>query len=112
VIERGLSLGYRKSAKEGGAWIVRRYDPGRRRHVESRLGTADDFREADGADVLDFGQAQRKLLTEAHDEALQASGQLQTVADAVASYADYLRTHAKSAVDADLKLKAYVIPRP
>ena len=79
MIESGRSLGYRKSA-EGGAWIVRRYDPGRRRHVEGRLGTADDYRDADGADVLDFGQAQRKLLSEAHHDALHASGQLHTVA--------------------------------
>jgi len=56
VIERGMSLGYRKSA-EGGAWIVRRYDTARRRHMEGRLGTVDDFRDADGADVLDFAQA-------------------------------------------------------
>lgn len=111
VIERGLSLGYRKSEKEGGAWIVRRYDAGRRRHLESRLGTADDFRDADGANVLDFAQAQRKLLTEAHQEALQASGQLHTVADAAADYVDYLRGHGKSAADAESKLKAYVIPR-
>ena len=110
VIERGLSLGYRKSA-EGGAWIVRRYDAGRRRHMEGRLGTADDFRDADGSDVLDFGQAQRKLLAEVHKDALHASGQLHTVADAVSGYVDYLRTHGKSADDAESKLKAYVIPR-
>jgi integrase len=110
VIERGLSLGYRKSA-EGGAWIVRRYEAGRRRHLEGRLGTADDFREADGVDVLDFGQAQRKLLSEAHQDALEATGQLQTVADAVASYADHLRIHAKSAADAEVKLLAYVVPK-
>lgn len=111
VIERGLSLGYRKSEKEGGAWIVRRYDKGRRRHMESRLGTADDFRDPDGADVLDFGQAQRKLLTEAQQEALHASGQLYTVADAAADYVDYLRAHGKSAADTESKLKAYVVAR-
>ena len=110
VIERGLSLGYRKSP-EGGAWIVRRYVPGRRRHVEGRLGTADDYRDADGADVLDFGQAQRKLLSEAHHDALHASGQLHTVADAVSGYVDYLKAHGKSASDAESKLKAYVLPR-
>jgi integrase len=110
VIERGLSLGYRKS-DEGGAWIVRRYDSGRRRHVEGRLGTANDYRDADGLDVLDFAQAQRKLLSEAHHDALHASGQLNTIADAVSEYVDYLRTHGKSAADADSKLKAYVVPR-
>jgi integrase len=110
VIERGLSLGYRKSA-EGGAWIVRRYDERRRRHVESRLGTADDYRDADGAEVLDFGHAQRKLLASAKHAALRASGQLYTVADAVADFCDYMRTHRKSAADTESKLKTYVLPQ-
>src|SRR5690242_4500004 len=110
VIERGLSVGYRKSA-EGGAWVVRRYDAGRRRHVEGRLATADDFRDADGAEVLDFGQAQRKLLADATQSALHASGQLYTVAGAVADYVEYLRAHRKSADDTESKLKAYVVPQ-
>ncbi len=110
VIERGLSLGYRKSA-EGGAWIVRRYDAARRRHIEDRVGTADDHRDADGVEVLDFGQAQRKVLAEAHHKALHASGKLYTVADAVADYIDYLRAHRKSADDTAAKLKTYALPR-
>lgn len=110
VIEKGLSLGYRKSS-EGGTWAVRRYDPGRRRHFEARLGTADDHRDADGADVLDFAQAQRKLLAEAHQEALRATGQLYTVADAVKDYIDYLHQHRKTAGDSEAKLRTYVLPQ-
>jgi integrase len=109
VIERGMSLGYRKSA-EGGAWIVRRYDIRRRRHVEGRIGTADDHRDADGVEVLDFGQAQRKLLADAKQGALAASGQLYTVADAVADYVQYLRTHRKTAPNTESKLMTYVVP--
>jgi integrase len=109
VIDRGLSLGYRKST-EGGAWVVRRYDGGRRRHLEDRLGTADDYRDADGAEVLDFGQAQRKLLANAKHDAQRASGQLYTVADAITNYVDYMRTHRKTAADTEAKLKAYVLP--
>jgi integrase len=109
VIERGLSLGYRKS-NEGGAWVVRRYDAARRRHLEDRVGTADDYRDADGTDVLDFGHAQRKVLAEAKHGALLASGQLYTVAEAVTDYVEYLRTHRKSAKDTASKLKTYVSP--
>jgi integrase len=109
VIDRGLSLGYRKST-EGGAWIVRRYDAGRRRHLEDRVGTADDYRDADGAEVLDFGHAQRKLLACAKHDAQRASGQLYTVADAITDYVDYMRTHRKTAADTESKLKAYVLP--
>lgn len=109
VLERGLSLGYRKSA-EGGAWIVRRYEPSRRRHVEHRLTNADDHRDADGTEVLSFGQAQRKALTDAKFAAERASGRHYTVADAVTDYVTYLQAHRKSASDTELKLKAYVLP--
>jgi integrase len=110
VLERGLSLGYRKSA-EGGAWLVRRYDAARRRHVEERTGTADDHRDADGAEVLDFGQAQRKVLAQAHRKALHASGRLYTVSEAVTDYIAHLTTHRKSSKDAESKLRAYVSPQ-
>jgi integrase len=104
VIERGLSLGYRKSA-EGGAWVVRRYDAARRRHVEGRVATADDNREADGIEVLNHGQAQRKVLSESHERALKASGKLYTVAEAIADYVE------QRASDAETTLNAYLLPR-
>jgi integrase len=109
VIERGLSLGYRKTC-EGGAWIIRRYDPSRRRHFEERVGTVDDHRDADGTEVLDFGQVQRKALAEAKVDAGRASGRSYTVADAAADYLSFLRAHRKSAHDAEVKFKAYVLP--
>lgn len=108
VIERGLSLGYRKTS-EGGSWLVRRYDPLAKRHFESRLGTADDSRDADGHEVLSFAQAQRKALVEAQREAERAGGKHYTVADAVVEYLDYLSSHGKSAADSAIKLKAYVL---
>src|SRR5579862_3158072 len=95
MIERGLALGYRKSS-EGGSWIVRRYDPNRRRHSEERVGTADDHRDADGIEVLDFSQAQRKVLEGAKHAAELASGKLYTVADAAKDYLDFMRAHRKS----------------
>jgi integrase len=110
VIERGLSLGYRKTA-EGGSWLVRRYDPALKRHSEARLGTADDSRDADGHEVLSFAQAQRKALVDAQREAERAGGKHYTVADAVVEYLDYLNSHGKSAADAAIKLKAYVLPQ-
>jgi integrase len=39
------------------------------------------------------------------------SGQLYTVADAVADYVEYLRIHRKSAADSEAKLKTYVLPQ-
>ena len=60
--------------------------------------------------MLDFGQAQRKVLANAKVSAEEASGKLYTLGDAVTDYAEYLRTHRKSADDAAIKLKAYLSP--
>lgn len=109
VIEKGLALGYRKSSV-GGAWVVRRYDSNSQRNAESRIAIADDYREADGVEVLNFAQAQRAVLSDAKLQAEKASGKHYTIADAIHDYIDYLRAHKKTADDAALKLNAYVIP--
>jgi len=106
VLDRGLSLGYRKSG-EGGTWVARRYDAARRRHAETRIATADDYRDADGSEVLDFGQAQRKALEAAKVDAEQVSGKRYTLANAVADYTSYLETHRKG-TDGGAKLTAYL----
>lgn len=109
LLHHGLSLGYRKTS-EGGAWLVRWYDESRGRHVERRIGTANDHRDADGVEVLDFAQAQRKALDDATRKAEEASGKLYTVADAVRDYLEHVRADRKSADDTETKLKAYVLP--
>jgi integrase len=56
VLDQGLHLGYRRRAT-GGSWIARRrLDSGQYR--ESVIALADDLQDADGAEVLDFSQAQ------------------------------------------------------
>ena len=111
-IEQGLFLGYRKS-KAGGRWIVRRYrhagSPGAARYSERALALADDHRAADGREVLDFGQAQRKILSEAEQLARDASGQHYTVRDAVVDYVAWLHRHRKSADIMEVSLNAYVV---
>jgi integrase len=120
VIERGLSLGYRKTA-EGGVWIVKRnivmppdldHVKSWRHRPERPMGRADDYRDADGEEVLDFRQAQRKALEQANQDSLRASGQLDTVADAASRYVEFLLAHRKSAADGKVKLHAYVIGSP
>ena len=111
-IEQGLFIGYRKS-KAGGRWILRRYRataaPGNSRYLEKALGVADDHRKADGVEVLSFAQAQRQILTEAEDQAIDASGQRYTVRDAVADYVDWLHRNRKSADATEVMLNAYVL---
>ena len=58
----GLFLGYRRNGKLAGVWICRQKVTGQKRYEEKRLGTADDFLDANGTSILDFQQAHRKAL--------------------------------------------------
>lgn len=118
VLEPGLLLGYRKT-REAGRWLVSRLlkmppDPNHKTPWHTRrersIGLADDFRDADGVEVLTFGDAQRKALAEAREVVLKASGKLYTVAEAVADYLEYQRDYKKSAPQTEGKLQAYVVP--
>ena len=61
VLERGRGLGYYKpSDGSAGTWTARLHDPETGRHRTARVGTADDFAEPDGEEILSFGQAQAK----------------------------------------------------
>jgi integrase len=90
TLETGFALGYRPG-KRGGSWIARHYDAatGRRFH---KIGSADDVQEANGINVLSFGQAEKKAKTWFAQLAEMDSGEVikgrYTVADAMA---DYLR---------------------
>lgn len=117
VLEPGLLLGYRKT-REGGKWLVSRLlkMPPDAKHAnpwhtrrEHPIGLADDFRDADGAEVMTFAQAQRQALAEANEAALKASGKLYTVGDAVSDYLEYQRAYRKSSPQTASKLQAYVV---
>src|SRR5204863_9814151 len=56
-LEKGFALGYRRRAR-GGTWLARRRDAGGG-YTEHRIGTTDDFQDADGVAVRDYGQAQK-----------------------------------------------------
>jgi integrase len=58
AIDTGLHLGYRKGLASG-KWVLRRYLGDEKYSVET-IGIADDHSAADGDDILDFFQAQRK----------------------------------------------------
>lgn len=107
AIETGLAIGYRRSS-EGGAWLMRRYSAATRKHHERRIGTADDARDADGADVLDFGQAQRAVLATAKADAENVSGKHYTVRQAIADYVEHLRREGRTADDTNARLTAYL----
>ena len=117
-IEGGIALGYRRRA-QGGTWLARVLDAGRYR--EEGLGRADDNLKADGADVLDFRQAQTKALDWASRarrvakglEAEPAKGPVKpyTVADAIADYlADMKARGARSFTTTRTAADAHITP--
>lgn len=97
-LEQGRAIGYRKS-REGGAWIARMY-VGDRRYAETRLGAADDTLDADGADILDFSQAQAAArFWFANRIATQSEGENATpytIGDACDDYVRWFEANRKS----------------
>jgi integrase len=108
-IEKGLFLGYRKSAA-GGAWLERRWDG--ERYREQGIATADDRLDSDGTTVMTFQQAQRRLMSEEHAQAVARSTTGKLVADAVRDYVSYQRLHRKHADESQRRLTVYLLESP
>lgn len=104
-IDRAAALGYRRG-KSGGFWVARWRSPESRYRFTS-LGVANDRRDADGKEVLDFYQAQEKArewfaeqpwaksaATDQVEEKRDRKGPY-TVADAIGDYLIYYEAHRK-----------------
>ena len=117
LLEPGLHIGYRRlKGRKGrpavaGTWVARHYVGGQS-YVVEKIGTADDFSDADGTIILNFAQAQDKarahMVRRVH-VANGVAGPL-TVQAAVESYLEFLETNRKSAVDARHRAKAHIYP--
>lgn len=108
-LEMNLHLGYRKG-KHGGKWVMRRY-VGDERYAVETIGAADDFADADGAEVLTFHQAQDKARERAQAlaevERIASLGPTITVRSAVDDYLKAReRREAKDHGDVGLKRDA------
>jgi integrase len=117
LLEPGLHIGYRRlKGRKGrpavaGTWVARHYAGGQS-YVVEKIGTADDFSDADGTVILSFAQAQDKARTHMVRRAQSANwiaGPL-TVQAAVEAYLESLEAHGKSAVDARHRAKAHIYP--
>ena len=110
AIDTGVHLGYRKGLN-GGKWVLRRY-LGKETYRVETIGAADDHSAADGSDVLDFFQAQRK----ARDAAAQAKGPESprgpfTVSAALDAYFERLNHEgSKSLIDARGRARRHILP--
>ena len=117
LLEPGLHIGYRRlKGRKGrpavaGTWVARHYVGGQS-YVVEKIGTADDFSDADGTIILSFAQAQDKARTRMVRRAQSANGIAGplTVRAAVEAYLESLEAHGKSAVDARHRAKAHIYP--
>jgi integrase len=117
LLEPGLHIGYRRlKGRKGrpavaGTWVARHYVGGQS-YVVEKIGTADDFSDADGTIILSFAQAQDKARTRMVRRAQSVNGIAGplTVRAAVEGYLEFLEAHGKSAVDARHRANAHICP--
>src|SRR4051794_29625681 len=121
AIEEGVHLGYRKArGRRGrpalaGKWVLRFWNKKKKVYVVRVIGTADDFSDADGVAILNFGQGQslarQRMVAAAHDAA-GARGSY-TIADAMDEYIRHLESdgRSESAIkDARYRDQAFIRP--
>jgi len=112
-LDRGKELGYRKNGN-GGVWVAKLVSPKLRK--EQRLGGADDVLDPNGTSVLSYSQAQEKArawFAQMEEQLAGKAGPSRaalTVAEACGRYVDYLRAEAKTAEDAEQRIRKHVLP--
>jgi integrase len=108
-IGRGLSVGYRRN-RTAGTWVFRRSD-GKGGFQTKAIGSADDFDDANGEDILDFWQAQEKIKSLALPDGVRKIGQLK-VSEAFDRYIPKLRAkNARTAKDTEGRVKKHFFPK-
>ena len=100
TVGEGIGCGYRRNARGAGNWTARLAD-GQGGYALKNIGTADDFEDADGRQILDWWgavEAARKL------KRGESKAAIVTVADAVETY----RPGRASGADNKSRLKKHV----
>jgi integrase len=108
--DEGISLGYRRG-KYKSVWYVRRYC-GNGKYEQRPLGLADDYQDADGADILTYYQAQNRAKErEDRERPLPSRSGYYTVADAVRDYLEgYKATSGKQTREVERVFNRDIIP--
>jgi integrase len=100
-----LALRYRRTAQGYGVWYARIVDD-RGNAREPRIGTADDYADADGKSVFDWKQAQ----AQARKLAERGPAPSYTVANAIDDYLAWFGEHRKSVEATEATIKAHIRP--
>ena len=105
TLEQGLALRYRRTVHGYGVWFARIKWPNGSRS-DPRIGTADDYSDADGKAVFDWKQAQ----AEARRLAKRGPVARYTVGDAIDAYMEWFRHERKSATSTAATIAAHIRP--
>ncbi|WP_246811417.1 site-specific integrase [Mesorhizobium sp. AA22] len=114
-----LHIGYRKRRADApGKWVMRRYvgrdegADGGSPYRKETLGLADDYRDADGASVLSYSDAQRLAHERAGAAAPNDAGSpgLLTVREVVEDYIAFLKAERRSGRDAERRAREFILP--
>lgn len=111
-IGKGLALGYRRTTEGYGSWCVRLLTPEGKYPIVV-IGRADDYQDANGADILDFFQAQAKCREHFEQKAAEWRGEVDkpvTVADAAARYLAWFKDHRKSYFETESAVNVHILP--
>src|SRR5262245_14997420 len=114
-IDPGLHLGYRRLAGGVGKWVVRLYQ-GEEEYTTETIAIADDMSDANGVDVLSFGQAQDKARQMRDARSRLAAGITgpYTVSNALAEYFAFLRSEGRPeylVADTERRAKSLIEPK-
>lgn len=107
-ITGGLSLMYRRTTSGFGTWSARVVGADGR-EAYRKLGSADDFQNADGDSVLSFTQAQQKARDLAQESKVIA-GRPVTMKMAAEHYMDWFRENRKSVRETEATIRAHILP--
>lgn len=109
-IGEGLALGYRRASDGYGNWQARLMMTDGRYDFQA-LGRADDFLEANGADVLSFFQAQGKARDVAKRLAKGSKVEREiTIEAATARYLDWYAQNRKALKETTATIEAHIMP--
>lgn len=116
-VSGGCHLGYRRT-DAAGSWIARFRDKATgKRHFE-RIGSADDYRDADGVSVFSYSEAQTKARAYFERKAREVAGledianDKLTVNDALDAYlADYKRRGGKAHKTTEGVMRVHIRPK-
>ncbi len=106
TIGKGLAIGYRKG-KNGGTWYARFSLADNKYRVEG-IGVSDDYRDADGIEVLDYFQAQDRIREMSGAATVEKARY--TIADAITDYLKWFKAHRKSYRGTKDTIEAHIKP--